>query len=310
MIGTEQIIIFPYQNLARWILIFMIITFCLVMTPLFIINFSFQYVLVLSILIMPFVILYLWLWSYKIIINNSTQTIQHIKWFTSILSINFAEVGEIRFEDWAYRIFKYWEKFANGIMISSLWLNKSTKDDYEKNILPKIKDRIFTKQKEYIKDNISSDSLQHWKNHNWMYSYQIKNIRDTWFKILILLCVGWWTIISYKKVERLVIGCFIIFCLIIMIMTNFYKVIIDTYNHTITKQQIWLVSFLDTTYSLTTFQQYLVVKHRLNGIYTHTTVQMLFTNDKEKESSITLMTCYHRNSIDRLLDETTYIRSL
>ena len=93
-----------------------------------------------------------------------------------------------------------------------------------------------------------------------------------------------------------------------MIMTNFYKVIIDTYNHTITKKQIWLLSFLDTTYSLNIFQQYLIVKHRVNGVYSHTTVQIILK--EKKESSITLMTCYNRNSIDRLLDETTYIRSL
>lgn len=306
MIQTDKIIIFPYKRFANWALVLLLVMGIMPMIFLIALWGSSFFSMFFSVLtLLPFLLLYWRFNSYQTIVDNTTKTIQQERWFAKFLPVHFSDVGEIKFENKAYRVFQKWARFTDGIMVSPYWRNKS--QTYEETVIHQIYDWVQKIPSNTQKEIFSTDTLLYWTNRHWLYTYKKIKILSTVRNCIVISIILLLAYFVPHSEDTSLIAWFSVFFITIMTMINFHTIVVDTYKRTVTKKQLWLLSFLNITYPIDSFKQYLVVRHTYNGIYTHTEVKMLFTTLKGKEKSITITTCYRRDTIDRLLDETSYV---
>jgi hypothetical protein len=216
----------------------------------------------------------------------------------------FSDIDRIRYVDGdnCYKIFLKSDPYGKGIKITPPIEGKALAK-FETEILPPLEQMLALENSEMqVKAVVRPENLKYYTRNNHIFKVK-NNFYTIWYSFVALLAVSFfvWACVTGRQPEFRFIPVPIFLASVYMgSRRSFFDVERRTFNTSV-------FFFVRKNYDLSQFVNFRTVRHSVNGMYDHTSVELVFEDKNGKQRSIKLRDFRKTRKIESFIDETKAI---
>jgi hypothetical protein len=221
--------------------------------------------------------------------------------------VRLSEIAKIQYVggDNCYKIFLKTDPYGKGIAITSPIIDKACEKFNTEN-LPVLEQMIFANRYEtQAKAVVNIEDLKYYVRKGNIFKLK-KDFNTIWYSLLALVAVGlfvWVGVIGDQSEFRFIPIPIFLAGVYMGSRRSFFDVSNRTFNTSV-------FFFIGKSYRVEQFVNFRTVRNSVNGMYEHTSVELIFANEKGNQNTAKLIDIRNTKKIENFIAETKTVMGI